>query len=137
MAHKHKRARESVNFGFATGGGILAGILSGAVLIFCLAAIAYRMNDPSASLLPLGLIALAVSALITGRVSCAMWGNRSLIPTLTAGVIYALLITAAGLCLPGNTLAVWLRCLGCPVIALLALVGGLIGRRGERKRHRR
>ncbi len=137
MAHKHRMTRGGKSFGIATGSGILSGLASGVVLIFCLAAVAYRMSDPSAALMPMGLVALGISAIIAGRVSCAMWGNRSLIPTLTAGGIYALLVAAAGLCIPGSTLDVWVRCLGCPAILAFAMLGGLMGRRATVKRRRR
>ncbi len=136
MAHKHKAARGSKNFGVATGGGILAGLITGVILIFCLAAVAYRMSDPSAALMPLSLVALAVSAMVTGRVSCMLWDNRSLIPPLVSGTIYAILIAAGGLCIPGSTLTLWIRCVGCPAILALAMMGSLIGRRSVQKRHR-
>ncbi len=137
MAHKRKGAKGTKSFGIATASGILSGIATGAVLVFCLAAVAYRMSDPAAALMPMGLIALAVSALVTGRVSCAMWGNTSLFPTLASGAVYALLIAAVGLSIPGSTLDVTVRCLGCPAILLIALLGGMIGKRTTRKRSRR
>ncbi len=136
MGHKHKGGNATKNFGIAAGGGILAGIVTGAVLIFCLAAVAYRMNNPAAALMPMGLSALAFSALVTGRVSCMLWGNTSLYPTLAAGAVYALLIAAAGLGIPGSTLEVWVRCLGCPAVLLFALLGGMIGRRTTKRRRR-
>ncbi len=137
MAHKRRSARGAKSFGIATGGGVLAGLAVGMVLIFCLAAVAYRMSDPATALLPMGLAALGISAMTTGRVSCLLWDNRSLIPPLAAGGAYALLIAAAGLCITGSTLDVWVRCLGCPCVLGLAVLGGVIGRKGARgRRHR-
>ncbi len=136
MVKKRNGAKETKHFGIATLGGILAGIVSGGVLIFILSAVASRMNDPAAAVLPMGLAALAVSALITGRISCAMWGNTSLFPPLAAGSVYALIVAATGLGIPGSTLDVWVRCLGIPAVLLLSLVGGLIFRRGNKRRHR-
>ncbi len=136
MKHKRHVASGGRGFGFALAGGVLSGGLSGCVLLLLLSAIALRTNDPASYLLPMGLAALAVSALILGRVSCAMWGNRSLIPTLASGSLYALLITGLGLAVPGSTLNVWIRCIGCPCILLLALAGGALFRKRSHTRRR-
>ncbi len=137
MQHKRRTTAGTCNFGVATGGGVIAGLLTGTILVFCLAALAYRTANPAAALLPMGLTALGISSVVCGRVSCMMWGNRSLIPTLAAGAIFTLLIAAGGLCIPGSTLTFWIRIAGCPSIFVLALAGGAVGRKSNKRRSRR
>ncbi len=136
MGRKRKTERGNRSFAVACLGGILIGFSSGALFILIFSAIALRTTDPTAVLLPMGLISLSISAMLCGRISCALWGHHSLIPALAGGGIYAVVIVLIGLCFPGSTLTLWLRCAGAPLIFLLALCGGAIGRRGIGKRRR-
>jgi peptidoglycan/LPS O-acetylase OafA/YrhL len=99
--------------------------------------IAYRTADPTSYVTPMGLTALGISALLCGWLCTKLWGHHSLIPALVGGVIFAALIGAAGLCIPGSTLTAAVRCAGCPSMAVLSLIGGLLGQRRTRRRRRR
>ena len=132
---KRHRKQSSLLKSLLIGGG--TALLTGAALVFCMAAILLRSSDPTAHLLPAGLGCLAVTALLLGVCTVRMWKHDSLFPALIAGAIFAVLIGAGGLAVPGSTLPVAVRCAGVPAVFLLTLLGGFLARpRRARRRHR-
>lgn len=134
METRHRKQTSLVR-ALLIGGG--ASLLTGGLLILLVGAILMRTEDPTAHLLPAGLACLAVTALCMGWLSVRVWGHDSLFPALICGGIFAVLVAAGGLAVPGSTLPVWLRCTGVPAILLLALTGGLFGRKRKPRRRRR
>lgn len=134
METRHRKQTSLVRALLIGGGAALA---LGLLLILLVGAVLLRTEDPTAHLLPAGLACLAATALVMGWVSVRVWGHDSLFPALICGGIFAVLIAAGGLAVPGSTLPVWLRCAGVPCILLLALFGGLFGRRRKPRRRRR
>ena len=112
-------------------------VLIGAALVFGVAAILLRSSDPTSHLLPAGLGCLAVTALLLGICTVRMWKHDSLFPALIAGAVFAVLIGAGGLAVPGSTLPVAVRCAGVPAVFLLTLLGGFLARPRRTRRHHR
>ncbi len=137
MEHKKVRGKHQRSFPVAVAGGILLSLLFGLLLLIVLALIAYRTADPTSLTVPMSLSALGVSGFLCGWLCCKLWGFPSVIPALVGGVIFAALIAAAGLCIPGSTLTAWVRCAGCPLVAVLAALGGLAAAKRPKRRRRR
>ncbi len=136
MEKRRKKGHTGHGFVASCIWGIMAGILTGTVFIFALAAFAYQSTNPTALLIPLGLVSLGISALLTGRVACAVWGHGSMIPALVSGGVFSLMICLIGLCFPGSTLTLWIRIAGCPAVFLLTLLGGAFRLKKKSKRRR-
>lgn len=132
---KRHRKQPSLLRSLLMGGGIA--LLGGACLLLAVSAILVRSADPTAYLLPAGLTCLGVTALLLGMCTVRMWKHDSLFPALIAGAVFAILIGAGGLAVPGSTLPVAVRCAGVPAVFLITLLGGFLVRpRRARRRHR-
>ena len=83
------------------------------------------------------IVCLAVTALLLGICTVRMWKHDSLFPALIAGAVFAVLIGAGGLAVPGSTLPVAVRCAGVPAVFLLTLLGGFLARPRRTRRHHR
>lgn len=132
---KRHRKQSSLLQSLLIGGGIA--LLIGAALVFCVAAILLRSSDPTSHLLPAGLGCLAVTALLLGICTVRMWKHDSLFPAMIAGAVFAVLIGAGGLAVPGSTLPVAVRCAGVPAVFLMTLLGGFLARPRRTRRHHR
>mgnify|MGYP004674562963 FL=1 len=131
---KRHRKQPSLLKSLLLGGGMA--LLFGAVLVMAVSAVLLRAQDPTAHLLPAGLACLGLTALMLGICTVRMWRHDSLFPALIAGAVFAILIGAGGLAIPGSTLPVAVRCAGIPAVFLIALLGGFLARpRRARRRH--
>ncbi len=135
MDQKRKRHTHARSFPGVVALGVGISLATGMALLFLCACILWRTQDPTAYILPLGLICLLASALLCGWLCTVLWGHPSLLPALAGAALLTLLISGLGLCVPGTTLSWGIRCAGVPLVALTTLVGGALG--GHKKRRRR
>lgn len=134
MERRHRK-QPSLIKSLLWGSGIAC--LAGVAMVFTVSAILLRSSDPTAYLLPAGLSCLGMTALLLGVCTVRLWKRDSLFPALIAGAVFAVLIGAGGLAVPGSTLPVAVRCAGVPAVFLIALLGGFLARpRRARRRHR-
>lgn len=137
MENKHRHRGGQRSLPYAVGMGMLLSFGMGMLLLMGVALVLYRGEDPTAHILPLSLVSLGISGLACGVLCTKLWGHASPVPSLLGGCLFAVLILAMGLCVPGSTLSLGVRLGGCPTVALLSLCGGMLSSRPKRRRVRR
>ena len=111
----------------------------GALLCVAAALGAYFSPDPTRMILPLGLAASALTALLGGVISIRTHGHGALIAGLTNGaLLMALMILGSLFCKPLATgYAAWLSLLLHALFLLLSVIGASVGRRRTPKPRKR
>lgn len=120
-------------------GALLWSIGIGATLCVAAALVAYFSPDPTRMILPLGLSASALTALLGGVIAIRMHGHGALVAGLTNGaLLMALMILGSLFCKPLATgYTAWLSLLLHTLFLLLSVVGASVGRRRTPKRKKR
>lgn len=113
----------------------------GVGVLLCVAAAlaAYFSPDPTRMILPLGLSASALTALLGGVISIRRHGHGALLAGLTNGaLLMALMILGSLFCKPlASGYATWLSLLLHALFLFLSVVGASLGRRRTQKRKKR
>jgi putative membrane protein (TIGR04086 family) len=113
----------------------------GTAILLCVAAAlaAYYSPDPTRIILPLGLSASALTALLGGMIAIRTHGHGALLAGLSNGaLLMALMILGSLFCKPLATgYATWLSLLLHAIFLCLSVVGATLGRRRTPKRKKR
>lgn len=118
---------------------LLWSVCVGALLCVAAALVAYFSPDPTRMILPLGLSASALTALLGGVISIRTHGHSALLAGLTNGALLtAVMILISLFCKPlASGYATWLALLLHTLFLLLSVVGASVGRRRTPKRRKR
>ena len=116
--------------------GITLGV--GLLLIISASLIAYFMPDPNALIMPLGLSAAGLTALVGGVIAVRIHGGGALISGLLNGTLLMAVMLLLSLCFVRNSsgYSAGISCLLHAGLILLSVAGGYLGNRKKRGKKR-